>query len=404
MTPRYDVVIAGAGPAGAASALRLARQGLRVALVDRAEFPREKVCSEYMSPEGVRHLATLGVLDAIERQGGYAIRGTTVHAPRGSRLTGLFARASRIPFRETGLSVARRILDHALVEAARGAGVDLFENTAVESVVYRDRAIAGLTVRDRAGVARALFGRLTIGADGLRSVVARALGGRRTGRLQRYALVAHLDDVAGLGEVAELHVSPQGYVGINPLGNGVANVALVVPRGLMRASRGQARSFFFQELQRFAGVAARVARARLLRDVLVTGPFASWSSRVVADGALLVGDAADFFDPFTGEGICAALKGAELLESPVLDALTRGTGLPGSAALRPYARARRREFLGKWIVERLIGYTMLAPGLFDRAVARLDRRGLAHTLIGVTGDFVPASAVLNPVFLTRVML
>lgn len=404
MSERYDVVIAGAGPAGAASAIRLARHGLHVALVDRAEFPREKVCSEYLSPEGVRHLATLGVLDSIERQGGFAVRGTTVHAPRGSHLTGLFARGGQVPFRETGLSVARRILDHALVKAAGQSGVQLFENTVVRSVLYQNRAIAGLIVRDPAGTIRPLQGRLTIGADGLRSVVARSMGQRRAGRLRRYALVAHLDQVAGLGDVAELHVSSHGYVGINPLGGGIANVALVVPHELMRESRGQARAFFFRELERFGGVAERVSRARLVRDVLVTGPFASWSARVVADGALLVGDAADFFDPFTGEGICAALKGAELLESTVHDGLGRGADLVGADALRPYARARRRAFLGKWIIERLIGYAMLAPGLFDRAVARLDRRGMAHTLIGVTGDFIPPSAVLNPVFLTRVIL
>src|SRR5215831_11508067 len=125
MSPHYDVVIAGAGPAGSATACRLARAGLRVALVDRASFPRDKVCSEYMSPEGVRHLAALGALDRVEQAGGQAIRGTTVHAPRGSRLTGLFARAGHQPFRDTGLSVQRRILDHALVETAQGAGVEL---------------------------------------------------------------------------------------------------------------------------------------------------------------------------------------------------------------------------------------------------------------------------------------
>ena len=73
------------------------------------------------------------------------------------------------------------------------------------------------------------------------------------------------------------------------------------------------------------------------------------------------------------------------------------------AALRPYVSARRRAFFGKWAVERAIGYAMLAPALFDRAVERMERRGLAHTLIGVTGDFVPPRAVLNPVFLSQVV-
>lgn len=370
--------------------------------VDRAEFPRDKVCSEYMSPEGVRHLAELGALAEVERIGGQPIRGTTVYAPHGSQLTGLFARAGHAPFRATGLSVARRILDQALIDAARRAGAEVVERTLVQGVLQERGAIAGLRVRDRQGVDRELRGRLTVGADGLHSLLARALGSRRTGLLRRYALVAHVADVTGLGDTAEMHVGARGYVGLNPLGSGVANVALVLPQERLRGSRGKAQDFFFQELEGFPAVAGRVRPGSLVREVLVTGPFAAWSTSVIADGALLVGDAADFFDPFTGEGICAALRGAELVEAAVLGPLAR-PGAVTATALRPYLRARRRAFLGKWAVERLIGYAMLAPALFDHAVARLERHGLAHTLIGVTGDFVPPRAVLNPVFLSRAM-
>jgi flavin-dependent dehydrogenase len=141
----------------------------------------------------------------------------------------------------------------------------------------------------------------------------------------------------------------------------------------------------------------------VVRPVLATGPFSAWAGRVTADGAALVGDAADFFDPFTGEGIYSALRGAELLAETAIPALAR-PGPLRRADLAPYRRARRRAFAGKWAVERLIGYGMLFPRLFDRAVARLERRGLAHTLIGVTGDFVPARAVLNPSFLARMLV
>jgi len=197
-------------------------------------------------------------------------------------------------------------------------------------------------------------------------------------------------------------VSAHGYVGLNPLGGGIANVALVLPLERMRAARGRVPEFFFGELERFPGVAGRVRQRNMVREVLVTGPFAAWSTRVTAAGALLVGDAADFFDPFTGEGICAALRGAAMVESAVLGPLSRGEPM-SAAALRPYLRARRRAFLGKWAVERVIGYAMLAPAFFDRAVARLEHHGLAHTLIGVTGDFVPPRAVLNPLFLSQVV-
>jgi flavin-dependent dehydrogenase len=206
-----------------------------------------------------------------------------------------------------------------------------------------------------------------------------------------------------MGDSAEMFVGRRGYVGLNPIGGDRTNVALVVPAGRAAGARGRAGEFFFEVLADFPGVSERVGRGRVAREVLATGPFAAWSGRVVAGGAALVGDAADFFDPFTGEGIYSALRGGELLVEAARPALAH-RGRVTAAALAPYRRARRRVFGGKWAVERLIGYGMNFPMLFDRAVSRLGRRGMAHTLIGVTADFVPARAVLNPLFLARMLL
>ncbi len=157
-------------------------------------------------------------------------------------------------------------------------------------------------------------------------------------------------------------------------------------------------------LRRFPGVYERVAAGTRAGAVLATGPFAAWSGRVVADGAALVGDAADFFDPFTGEGICSALRGAELLAAVAAGALA-SPGIVTGARLAGYGRARRHAFAGKWAVERLIGYGMELPALFDHAVGRIGRRaGMADTLVGVTGDFVPARRVLSPLFLARMLV
>jgi flavin-dependent dehydrogenase len=258
-------------------------------------------------------------------------------------------------------------------------------------------------VRGRAGH-QLIRARITIGADGLPSAVARRLGHRTQGRLRRVALVAHVSGVADLGASAEMHVGSHGYVGLNLVGENLANVALVVPADAILAARGRVTEFFFEQLDRFTGVRGRVSRHRLVHPVLTTGPFALRSRRVTGDGALLVGDAAEFFDPFTGEGICSALRGAELIAALVPDALAP-TGAVPKARLQSYARARRRAFAGKWAVERLIGYALQWPALFDRAVGRLGRKGaMAHTFIGVTGDFVPAREVLNPVFLARMVL
>jgi menaquinone-9 beta-reductase len=398
-----DVLIAGAGPAGSATACFLAAAGLSVTVVDRAAFPRDKACSEYMSPEAVRILARLGVLPDLEAAGGQPLEGTIVTAAHGARLDGAFARAGHSPFRATGLSLSRRILDARLVTAARDAGATVLERTAVEELLYDDGAVAGAVVRDAAGLRRTLRARITIGADGLRSIVARRLGGQRHGHPKRVAFVGHVADVPALGRSAEMHVGREGYAGLNPLGGGVTNVALVVPASRAPAARGRATDFFFETLAEFPGVRGRVDAGRLARPVLVTGPFSARASRVVADGSLLVGDAADFFDPFTGQGIFSALRGAELAAECIVGALA-APGIVRADRLAPYARARRHAFSGKWAVERLIGYGMWFPRLFDRAVARLERRGLADTLIGVTGDFVPASEVLNPHFLARMVL
>jgi flavin-dependent dehydrogenase len=400
-----DALVVGAGPAGSATALLLARLGYRVTAVDRAAFPRDKACSEYMSPEVVRLLDRLGVLQTLEARGAVPLHGTAVTAAHGARLHGKFALAGYPPFRPTGLSVSRRILDHALLDAARAAGVEVLERTTVEELLYHRGGISGALVRDHNGGRHGFRARLTVGADGLRSVVARRMGKRMHGHPRRMAFVAHMDGVLEMGDSAELHVGRRGYVGLNPIGEDRTNVALVVPASRALEARGRPEGFFRETLQEFPEVFARVEPGSIARDVMVTGPFAAWSSRTVADGGALVGDAADFFDPFTGEGIYSALRGAELLVNAVAGALAFGEGPVPAARLAGYPRARWQAFAGKWLVERLIGYGMWSPRLFDRAVARLGRRGnMAHTLIGVTGDFVPAREVLNPLFLARMVL
>jgi len=401
-----DVLVVGAGPAGSASAIHLARAGYRVLLLDRAAFPRDKICSEYLSPEAVRLLDDFGVIEDLERAGAQPLLGTRVTGPRGSSLTGRFSETAVRPFRETGLSLPRRLLDQRLVQAAVDAGAELRDRTMVEDLLYEGGGVAGAVIRGAAGRQETVRARLVIGADGLRSVVARRIAGRSrrgSARPARIAFVAHVAGVPGLDGFAEMHVGNEGYVGLNRIGADLANVALVVPRARARAAKGRRDEFFFSELERFPGVRGRIDRRRLVREVLVAGPFAAWSRPITVNGALLVGDAAEFFDPFTGEGIASALRSARLAAHAALAPLQSGRPVT-AASLVEYRAARRAAFLGKWAVERLVGYGMLVPALFDRAVNRLERRGLAHTFIGVTGDYVPPSAVLNPWFLARMVL
>jgi len=165
---------------------------------------------------------------------------------------------------------------------------------------------------------------------------------------------------------------------------------------------GDAAGFLGAWLAAHPTLAPRFASAVRATPVRATGPFASRARRAWAPGAMLTGDAADFYDPFTGEGIYAALRGGELLAPFAAEAVRAISPRAHVSALTAYERARHATFGGKWRVERLIGMAVASPLLLNHAARVLSRdRDLADLLIGVTGDFVPPSAVLRPRTLLR---
>ena len=404
MTNSWDAVVVGAGPAGATSALLLARAGARVLVLDRARFPRDKPCSEYLSPATTAILERLGgeILSAVEGAAHAKLYGMKVVAPDGAVMCGRFLDAPR-PY---SFALPRTTFDSILLAAAARAGAVVQERVMVDDLVWEGGAVAGVIARFTTGRREVCRARVTIGADGLRSVVARRLGLVRTAPPRRVAFTAHVADVAGVDGLGELHVSHRGYVGLGPVGEGITTVALVVPVRQLRRGVDHRRDFF-AELDRFPGLTGRFDPRHLVRDILATGPFGQWSRTAVAPGggALLVGDAADFFDPFTGQGIHAALRGAELVADCLIPALGRGvSGSLPVATLRPYGRARRRAFLGKWMLERLIGVGVGWPVLTNRVVRRLARRSdLADLLVSAAGNTVPARRVLAPSVLAQLL-
>jgi flavin-dependent dehydrogenase len=408
-----QVIVVGGGPAGSSAAWHLAQAGLDVLLLDRARFPRSKPCAEYLSPEGARVLHAMGALEQLERDGA-ALAGMVVRAPDGGRIHGEFAAQHGFRgFRDRGLGVRRERLDAVLLERARAAGVRVLEAAKVDDLSRGAHGdVDGVVVRTETG-RETLRASLVIGADGLRSVVARRLGLARTARWpRRLALVAHYEGVADMSALGEMHVAPDGYVGLASVADGpgrtVTNVALVVPMRAARAIEGDRAGFLQGWLARQPQLAPRFAGARRVSPVRATGPFASKARRPWAPGALLTGDAADFFDPFTGEGIYAALLGGELLVPAASEAvIAREAGRTAGMrhALAGYAAERRRAFAGKWRVERLIGAAVAVPALMNRAARVLGRdRDLADLLVGVTGDFVPPAAVLRPGTLWRLLV
>src|SRR5262249_50345276 len=282
-----------------------------------ARFPRDKICGEYLSPEGTRILDRLGVLSTIEARGARPLRGMRILAPDGTLLVGDYpVDGPWHGYRPHALAVRRRTLDQALVERAREVGVSVREGIRVVDLLRDGRRVAGVvTERARPGgrgiESERLPARLVVAADGRASVVAQRLGLRRPHPwLDRLALVADVEGAAGDRERGEIVLAPPAYAILNPVTAGVSNLSLVVPLEEGRRQKADLAGYFDRAIRALSGFRERLRDARRIGPVHALGPLA-YDVRPPRDGGVvLVGDAGGFLDPFTGEGVYTALRSA----------------------------------------------------------------------------------------------
>lgn len=406
-TNPYDVAIVGAGPAGSASAILLARAGWRVALVDRATFPRDKPCAEYLSPAAEPLLTELGVMERLEVTHPARLRGFRIYSPNGGMIQGDFAAthdAESKSLFETGLAIPRLRLDATLVDGAREAGAEIHENWRLAQLAREDGAWRLTPV----GESEPISARLLLAADGVHSTVARRLGLHETSRMRKVALVAHMRGIDGMGEYGEMHVAGRRYVGIAPLEppeiGDLCNVAIVVDEAREgRNLAGRPERFLLEALETFPRLAGRLDQATVTRRTLTISRINVRAKRLSDEGLLLVGDATGYYDPFTGEGIYRALHGAQLASGVALEALAKDD--LSATRLARYDQIYRETFRGKRLVEMIVQSAVQAPPLMDHLARILGRRKtMADTIVAVTGDFLSPSAVLRPGYLLRLVL
>jgi len=339
---RWDVVVVGGGPAGAAAALAARRTGASVLVVDRADFPRDKVCGDGVAPEALDVLADLGV-DPAELVAGYPpVPRLSLRSPGGAVVERDTHRPSYV--------VPRQVLDARLLAAARAAGAH-FRRHAVRTVAV-DADGATVDGGLRAGV--------LVGADGAESVVRRALGlsSNRPDRLA-VAIRGYAPALPAQGLTQVLVTTEQrwpAYAWSFPLGDGRANVGY----GEL-VSGGATRAALVDGLHRLLpGVAPERLRAHRL-------PLSTGRPRLPDGRVLLAGDAASLVNPLTGEGIFyAVLSGA----------LAGTAAASGAGAGARYRRLLRRRLAGHLRASRLASELSRWSPVMDAAVraAGADQR------------------------------
>ena len=390
----WDVVVVGGGPAGSAVAARMADAGWAVLVLDRARFPRRKPCGECVNPAGVEALRSLGVWDRVESLHPARLDGWRIDAGAGRGFTGSFPAAAN------GIGIPRAVLDDLLLRHAIDRGAVVRTDARVTDVVRDDDGrVAGVRVMDDEGGDRMIRARLVVGADGLRSVVVRRLGlVRRAPKLRKLALTAHVRGWTGAPGRGELHAVEGGCLGIADVGDGTANVTVVVYGDGGKTVGGDAAGYFDRALERYG-----LRGAERVDDVLATGPFDLPVRRAIVDGALLVGDAAGYYDPFTGQGIFRALRGAEIAAAAADSALRSGRAT--ARTLLPYERERRRAFGPGERVQRVVEAFVSRPAWLGAVAGRFARRpALADAVIHVTGDVRPVRSLLRPALLAKLVV
>jgi len=333
-----DIVIGGGGPAGATCALYAERLGLDVLLVDKEEFPRDKICGDVIPSLGVECLRELDLLDALHQAPHVRASGMVFSSPAGSQVT--------IPFTSPTADLAgyvcyvcrREIFDDILFQTAKER-VATREGFKVDDLLLDGGQVRGVVGTDADGASVEITAKVTVGADGYRSTVARRLGlYAHDPRHWAVATRAYYRGVKGVSSAIEIHfvraILP-GYFWIFPLEDGLVNAGLgMLYRelkkrriNLKRAHVAATEADFFRD---------RFQDAEILDDIAGWNlPLGSRKRQVHGDGFLLLGDAAGLVNPFSGEGIGNAMHSGKIA-AEVLAEVCRGTDYSAST-LQAYA-------------------------------------------------------------------
>jgi 2-polyprenyl-6-methoxyphenol hydroxylase-like FAD-dependent oxidoreductase len=394
MADGFDVIVVGARCAGSPLAALLSRQGVRVAVVERAKFPRDTLSTHVFQAPGINLLARLGVLERARGTGAECIRQLDFRQSEFRTKTGCRPRPG-----DAGafMSVRRFLLDPILADAAAEAGAEVMMATNVTGLVHRNGRVCGVRV-SAGGAERELSARLVVGADGRNSTVAKLTGARKYHVVPsaRFAYWGFFEGVDPDPEPVMVFHHWEGRVVIAcPADSGLYQVILVPDNRFFPEFRADRERAFMEHATACAPVAEKIAGAARVGKLFGIVRFESFFRESAGPGWALVGDAGQFKDPTPGQGITDAFRQAEAL-APVISGAIGRPDAELDGAVADWARWRDRDAFEHHWLSCDLGAAGAMPAVLSEMMRRFERRGQFDGFIDIFQHRAMPSRVVTP--------
>ena len=401
----YDVIIVGAGPAGSGAALYAHRHGLKTLLIEKDKFPRDKICGDAISGKSMTILKDLNLLNEACKLPSAIVDSVTFSSPDHLDVNIKFFQEKNRDL-PSGLVMRREVFDNFLFCKAKEVNQNVIENFTVTELLIENDEICGVTGKSKNGKLQSFQGKIIIGADGFKSIVA-----RKTGIYNHdpehwvVALRQYYKDVKGLSSQIELHyvddVQP-GYLWIFPLEDGKANVGIGMHHKSLKKRNIDLKEALKKAIQS-PYFAERFKDATPLEEPRGWNlPVGSLHRKSYGNGFMLLGDAAGLIDPFTGEGIGNALYSARIAIETAKKAIDSNNF--SESFLAEYDKILWNEIGDELKVSTKLQRIGRIRFLLNFVINKAARSVQVKTLIsGMMANQIPKTKLANPLFYLKLL-
>ena len=401
----YDVIIVGAGPAGTTAALYAHRLELKCILLDKAVFPRDKICGDALSGKSIRIMRELGILDELNNLDGSEINRITFGSPKNIQFDVNLKGTQNNDQITKGFVIPREIFDNYLFEKAN-AVADTRQGFSVKDLIFENNYVVGVKGKTRSGKEEEFRAPVVMGCDGSNSIVARKLGLYEMEMDHTSVAVrCYYEGVKGLTDQIELHyvkeVNP-GYFWLFPAGGGRANIGIGLSKSDMKKENRTLRQIMDEGTQT-EYFKERFADAKQLeRPVGWNLPLGSIHRKNHGNGFMLLGDAAGLVDPFTGEGIGNAMVSGQYAME--VAAKSKLSGDFSEKAFAEYDELLWREIGKELRTSTKLQSLARSKFLLNFVINRASRNEEVQNIIsGMLANEIPKDELSSPLFYFKIL-